>query len=86
LSVADYPIEKTLMEGSTCVEHRLFMCNRCLVKEVARLKTVMGTIANILGGPVAAMSEELRSEERAQRIEIAVKIISGVAAEPTGIV
>lgn len=86
MSVADYPIEKTLMEGNTCLEHRLFMCNRCLVKEVARLKTVMGTLANILGGPVAAMSDELRSEERAQRIEVVVDIISGVVSEPTGIV
>lgn len=87
MSVADYPIEKTLMEGSSCIEHRIFHCDRgCLVKEIARLKTVMGTIANILGGPVAAMSEALRSEERAERIDIAVKIISGVAAEPTGIV
>jgi hypothetical protein len=74
------------MEGSSCIEHRIFMCNVCMKKEIARLKTVMGTIANILGGPVAAMSEELRSEERAERIDIAVKIISGVAAEPTGIV
>ncbi len=81
MSAERYPIPPTLMEEKTCLEHSLFMCNRCLVKEVERLKEIMGTLANILGGPVAAMSEALRSEERAERIDSAVVIIANVVGE-----
>lgn len=76
-----YPIPPTLMDGKTCLEHRLFMCNRCLVNEVERLKEIMGTVANILGGPVAPMTAEVRSQERAERIDSAVAIIAKVVGE-----
>lgn len=82
MSIADYPIPKPLLRPSsrTCIEHSLFMCGKCLVKEVDRLREIMGTTANILGGPVAAMSEELRSREREERIVKAVEIIGKVMA------
>jgi|CXWL01.1.fsa_nt_gi hypothetical protein len=82
MAIADYPIPKSFLRPSsrTCEEHALFMCNKCMVKEVDRLREIMGTVANILGGPVAAMSEELRSREREERIEKGVEIIGKVMA------
>jgi hypothetical protein len=78
--IADYPIPKSLLRPSsrTCIEHALFMCNKCLTKEVDRLREIMGTVGNILGGPVAPMTEEVRSRERAERIEKSVEIIGRV--------
>jgi len=79
--IADYPIPQTFMKGNTCTEHSVFMCNRCAIKEIARLREIMGTVANILGGPVAPMTDAVRSRERAERIDRAVQIIARVARE-----
>lgn len=80
MAIADYPIPKSFLRPSsrTCEEHALFMCSKCMVKEVDRLREIMGTVANILGGPVAPISEKVRSEERAARIEKSVEIIGRV--------
>lgn len=71
-----------IMEGKTCVDHRVFMCNKCLVLEVERLEAALvcarlalAEVGNILGGPTAPISAEVREEERKRRIERAVEIV-----------
>lgn len=77
--------------NKTCVEHNLYMCNRCLVKEcellreqLAAARLTLAQVGNVIGGPVAAMSDELRHSERVTRIDKAALMIAEALNSESG--
>lgn len=78
--------------GSTCVRHSVFLCSKCLSREVDRLNSELGelklslaAVGNIIGAPTSpgltaadAKSRFYCCKERAERIERAVAIVAKV--------
>jgi len=84
------PADDGILGSSVCEEHSLYMCNKCLRKEVERLRLdlaaanlTLATVGNIIGGPIGAFTEyEGGFRERGERIQRAVKLIATALGGP----